>query len=265
MRAKIIPYKMGSRGATALADALGIRKVRHNSDTYRHRQGTVLVNWGNTNPVTFNHDANDLLNPPENVRNASNKLTAFDLFRRGEVPTVEWTTSREQALTWVDDGATVFARTSLAGHSGEGIVVMSPDNDENDVNAPLYTKYKKKANEYRVHIFGGTEIAIQEKKRANDAEIEGDAALIRSHQHGWNFCRDNLSIRTREMGLQLHRLIEVAEQAISALGLDFGAVDIIYNSRDDQFYVLEVNTAVGLEGQTLTDYVNAITDYVANH
>jgi biotin carboxylase len=263
MRAKIIPYKMGSRSATALADALGIRKVRHNSDTYRHRQGTVLINWGNTNPVGFIHDMNDLLNPPENVRNASNKLTAFDLFRRGEVPTVEWTVAQNVAQEWVNEGHTVFARTSLAGHSGEGIVVVREG--EQVPRAPLYTKYKKKANEFRVHIFNGMEIAIQEKKRANNAEIEGDAALIRSHHHGWNFCREGLSILTQENEELRERLEQLALDAINALGLDFGAVDIIYNSRDDQFYVLEVNTAVGLEGQTLTDYVNAITDYVANH
>lgn len=262
MRAKIIPYKMGSRGATALADALGIRKVRFNSDTYRHREGTVLINWGNTQQIEFRHDGADVLNPPQTVRNASNKLTAFGLFQRANIPTVEWTTDQDVADSWLEDGATVFARTTVSGHSGEGIVVVKEG--RNVPNAPLYTKYKKKANEYRVHVFNDVEIAIQEKKRANDHEFEGDAALIRSHHHGWRFCRENLSILTHDNEEKLERLQDLAINAIRALGLDFGAVDIIYNSRDDAFYVLEVNTAVGLEGQTLTDYVNAITNYVNN-
>ena len=46
--------------------------------------------------------------------------------------------------------------------------------------------------------------------------------------------------------------------AIKVLGLDFGAVDIIYNKQEDKWYVLEVNTAPGIYGTTLDKYVNAI-------
>jgi glutathione synthase/RimK-type ligase-like ATP-grasp enzyme len=48
--------------------------------------------------------------------------------------------------------------------------------------------------------------------------------------------------------------------AVSALGLDFGAVDIIWNEREDKCYVLEVNTAPGLQGSTLENYANAIME-----
>ena len=46
----------------------------------------------------------------------------------------------------------------------------------------------------------------------------------------------------------------IAVNAVKALGLDFGAVDIIYNEKENQYYVLEVNTAPGLEGTTLIKY-----------
>jgi D-alanine-D-alanine ligase-like ATP-grasp enzyme len=36
--------------------------------------------------------------------------------------------------------------------------------------------------------------------------------------------------------------------------LDFGAVDIIYNAKRNECYVLEVNTAPGLEGTTVEKY-----------
>ena len=42
--------------------------------------------------------------------------------------------------------------------------------------------------------------------------------------------------------------IELAGKAVAALGLDFGAVDIL-QSTDDRFYVLEVNTAPGVQGE----------------
>ena len=53
---------------------------------------------------------------------------------------------------------------------------------------------------------------------------------------------------------------EKRNAAIKALGLDFGAVDIIYNEAEDQHYVLEVNTAPGLEGTTLQKYTEAILE-----
>ena len=48
-----------------------------------------------------------------------------------------------------------------------------------------------------------------------------------------------------------------AEHAVEALGLDFGAVDIMYH--ENTFYVLEVNTAPGLtRTRTLEAYANEI-------
>jgi glutathione synthase/RimK-type ligase-like ATP-grasp enzyme len=40
-----------------------------------------------------------------------------------------------------------------------------------------------------------------------------------------------------------------------ASGLDFGAVDVIWNERQQRAYVLEINSAPGLEGTTIDDYV----------
>jgi D-alanine-D-alanine ligase-like ATP-grasp enzyme len=51
-------------------------------------------------------------------------------------------------------------------------------------------------------------------------------------------------------------MVEVqALLAIEACGLDFGAVDIIFNERKQTAFVLEVNTAPGLTGQTVAGYV----------
>ena len=43
-----------------------------------------------------------------------------------------------------------------------------------------------------------------------------------------------------------------------AVGLKIGAVDIIWNELENKCYVLEINTAPGLEGTTLVKYTEAI-------
>lgn len=250
---KLIPYKMQSDSARVLAEKLNVLRVKPDSPTYRHKEGTVLINWGNTRPLTFQHNEQDVYNKPSAVANAANKQKAFETLSR-RVPTVDFTTDKEVAQAWVDNLNTVFARTILNGHSGQGIVVYAPGSVVGD--APLYTKYKKKRNEYRVHVVNGAVIDVQEKKRALDGEFSGDQALIRSHGNGWKFCRDNLQIASTE------DLNSFAVWAVEAMKLDFGAVDIVYNASENRYYVLEVNTAPGLDGTTIEKYAEAFSKLI---
>jgi hypothetical protein len=94
---------------------------------------------------------------------------------------------------------------------------------------------------------------VQEKRRERERERTADESLIRSHSNGWVFCREDVEISPM--------LIATARGAVEALGLDFGAVDIIYNQHENQYYVLEVNTAPGLEGQSVVDYTRAINEW----
>lgn len=112
--------------------------------------------------------------------------------------------------------------------------------------------------EYRVHIFRGTSIDFVQKKRRNGAReqenYENFGRYIRNHGDCWVFARS---------GVELPECAErEARAAVEALGLDFGAVDLLV--RDDRAYILEVNSAPGLDenGTTLTKYVEAISNYV---
>ena len=173
-------------------------------------------------------------------------MLTFSQWRRFEVSCPEWTTDYDTALEWLDSGHTVFARTLTRAHSGLGIVIArSP---EELVDAPLYTKYIKKKKEFRVHVFRNQVIDLQEKRRSTNSP-DSDF-LIRNHANGFVFCRDDI--------IEPTDLRATALSAVAALGLDFGAVDIIYNAYYDKCYALEVNTAPGLEGTTLESYSNAI-------
>ena len=50
----------------------------------------------------------------------------------------------------------------------------------------------------------------------------------------------------------------MALNAIEDLQLDFGAVDVVVSGYSDNSFVLEVNTAPGIEGTTVKKYVEAI-------
>ena len=51
---------------------------------------------------------------------------------------------------------------------------------------------------------------------------------------------------------------DLAIRAVAALGYQYGAVDIIYNEKRNQCFVLEVNSRPGLMGTTVERYADAL-------
>lgn len=255
-RLVVLPYKIGSQSAKALANELTtllgskVRRVKHDGK-YRPKDRSLIVNYGSgSRPLWEQRGA--WLNDPRHSAAAGNKLLAFQAFRARNLSIPDFTTERRVADEWIHEGATVVCRTILNGHSGRGIVLANTT--DKLVNAPLYTKYKKKRKEFRVHVFQNRVIDVAEKRRRRvenrPPEFDG---YVRNLANGWVFCRDNV-IRPADMD-------GLAVAACNALGLDFGAVDIIWNERENKCYVLEVNTAPGLQGTTLVNYARAIANW----
>jgi len=243
MRIKLAPYKMGSQSAKALARSLGILRVR---DSYVPKRRDFIINWGKSSLQT--RYPLQVLNHPEYVRIAANKLLTYQILVDAEFDHIpEWTISKVIAQDWIDQGYRVYCRTQLTGHSGSGIVIA--DGSTPLVDAPLYTRSVKSKWEYRVHVFKGEVLDVQQKKKRLDWEgtsIHG----IRNASNGWVYAR---------AGIEYPSMVtNAAVKAVDILGLDFGAVDIAYNQYEDKCYVFEINTAPGLEGTTLIKYTNAI-------
>lgn len=240
---KILPYKMGSKSARDLKNSLRVKLKRLNTPVRRFRE--TLINWGSGNPQ-FNTTGINIINRPEAVRMASNKLSAFRKMQESGVNLPGFTASRDEALGWIGEGRTVMARTLLSAHSGRGIVVARTS--EELPYAPLYTRYFSKTKEMRVHVFQGRVIDYVEKKAKLDRDPATYNRYIRNTVNGWIFSREGVT--------QNPKVVEQAVRAVQALGLDFGAVDVLWN--DKKAVVLEVNTAPGLCGTTLVRYTEAI-------
>lgn len=192
-----------------------------------------------------------VVNPFAAVAVAGNKLDTFNRLKDVDgirIPT--FTTDRAVAESWLGDGVGVVCRTKLRGHSGDGIVLATKADAV--VGAPLYVQYVKKQKEFRVHVVFGEVIDVQEKRKRSDLPEDFTANFqVRNHHTGWVYCRENVQEPT---GLR-----EMAQATVARLGLDFGAVDLIWNEKRNEVYVLEVNTAPGLEGTTVENYAAAFT------
>lgn len=254
-RVIIIPYNRASMSARNLQRELKqvlnvpVYRIHRDSKVYQPRYTDYIINWGCSKDWDF-----ITFDKKEGNKKAVNKLeffaaiSAWNATNENKVNIPEWTTDPNKAAMWItQEKATVVARHTLTGHSGKGVEILT---DATHIpKVPLYTKYKKKKHEFRVHIFQGEVIdVVQKKKRAGAENVD---TKIRSHLNGWVFCRQGI---TEPQDLRRQAIL-----AITACNLKFGAVDVIWNEHENKCYVLEVNSAPGIEGTTLLKYTVAFT------
>jgi len=174
------------------------------------------------------------------------KVFQYEWFAANEVPALPFTSSAEQVKQWLQDGQVVFARTLTRASEGKGIIII--DSEDTFVGAPVYTLYRKKKKEFRVHVFQGQVVAVLEKRKKKGGEkVE---CRIRNTANGYVFCRDNVE---EPPGIR-----ELALKASKVTNSDFKGVDIGYNEKYNELFVIEVNSAPGMEGTTIQQYIEAI-------
>lgn len=245
----IYSHNANSESAKALKESLAIRKIKNENSKFKGKENSLVINWGSSE-LPYEIAKCNLLNRPQAIRKAVNKLQAFQTLSEGvDIP--EFTESREEAIKWLTEGFTVVVREKLNGHGGEGIVIV--ENDAELPDAPLYTKYIPKSEEYRVHVFKDEAFFIQRKARKKEVPDAQVNWKVRNLSGGFIFAHENVDVP--------QECKEAAVKAVNILGLDFGAVDIIWNKKRNKFYTLEINTAPGLQGTTLEKYTEQFRKY----
>jgi glutathione synthase/RimK-type ligase-like ATP-grasp enzyme len=262
MQINLYPYKDGSESAKALSEAMGIKRIKLENSKFRGSKDKVVINWGSTN-ISPEVEKCMVVNKPEAVKLASNKLSFFKAIKsyndkcdfEGSVNIPKFYTNELIAAKFVSVNTPLMARQILNGHSGAGIVFCETIDDVFNAHAELYTQYIPKTAEYRVHVCGGKITDIQRKARRRDIPDEMVDWRVRNHQNGFIYSRDT---KKEDLSEQIFRdCIKVIE----ICGLDFGAVDVVWNKNKGIGYILEVNTAPGLSGQTVDNYTKALQEF----
>lgn len=247
---KLLPYKAASKSAKAIAQELGIKRIKLQDSKYHAQDGDVVINWGyGRDPLPFTCDrvpglnihTYTMLNDAESIWGCSNKLEFFQKMAGNYWLPRFWTNQEDIP----DEEFPIVCRTVLQGSSGDGIVIA--DSRDDLVSASLYVKYIKKKEEYRVHVnYLDGPFIVQQKKRRLDHEYPN--WQIRNHDNGFIYARNDIAPPSR--------VLDVARDCFEQCDLEFGAVDVIWNESNQSAYVLEVNTAPGLEGSSVEDYVS---------
>lgn len=182
----------------------------------------------------------------------ADKVQQYEFFKANQLPAPPFTKDITEARVWAGQGITVFCRTLTKASEGKGIVVA--DEPKAVVNAPVYTAYLKKKREFRVHIFKDKVVTVLEKRRKADWDGPKEPK-IRNTANGYVFCHDNV---VEPAGIR-----DLALKARLVTKSDFAGVDIGYNELKKQLFVIEVNSAPGIEGSNVQRYTETILKHYA--
>ena len=195
------------------------------------RSGRAGINWGR------NHADSEL---NADISNSTNKRRMRELFAEHEVPTPKLYDCPRYAI---DQGIVLVGRPDRHMKGRGYWLCQSRDDVDRAVRgtrrkaaATHFMEFIDAPREYRVHIFKGKSIRISEK----------DTTAF----HEYTTIKPTNNVK---------HVRKAAKAAIAALGLDFGAVDVLAN--DEQAWVLECNAAPGLGGSMARLYAEVFNQW----
>lgn len=246
-----------SQGALELVHELGATRLRRFDgldfwDRNRRKEvpeGSVVICWGAHIPdldgIRVLNSSPEMMTKERELRLISTHVHCVQVFNNGDAE--EYKRAYPNRL---------LARSNW--HIGGDDLLNPP------ARGDYYTFRLDLKKEYRIHSFADKSIKAGEKVVRDGFTLVTDPAQwkansqlahpwVRSFDAGWRIRYDNFRASSK--------LRQTAHAAVRALGLTFGAVDIGEDS-DGTLYVLEVNRAPGIEGNTIQAYVDAIREWI---
>lgn len=102
--------------------------------------------------------------------------------------------------------------------------------------------------ELRVHVVDGHVVKVFVKMPTDDVR-EGD--YIRSHYRGWRYVLGDMQNKYKKAQ-------DLAEEVCAKIGIKFAGIDMAWDSNRGEYVIWEINTAPGLNTNTLLEYTKII-------
>lgn len=194
-----------------------------------------------------------------------NGLEQLKAFRLAGLACPEFTADIREAQAWTRSGVRTFGRrlhhTQGSDIVGAGYKLLHQRGkaqerfNPNWLHRDFWVKVIDSVAEYRQHVWDGRAIRIGKKVQVDPPHR---IQPVRSRNNGWHI---DYGYKPSSAEF-IERIRTLTKGAVACLGYPGGAVDIL-EGRDNQLYVLEVNSAPSLrDANTLGAYVRAITKQV---
>jgi hypothetical protein len=209
-------------------------------------QVDLLIRWGSS--VGVPRRPQQLINSKAAVELATNKYQLLQHLRRRLVPVPPLWPVLEP-----NPQLPVLGRKDHHSKGSDIVLCLQRGDLERARQAGCshFTGLIPKAREFRVHVFRNQVIKTSEKVLTDPTRY---SPWLWNYETGFTFRNLRpLEDTTRE------QMEFIAQMAVLAVGLDFGAVDLCI-SDDNRIYVFEINTGPSLAENTLGVYAQKLAD-----
>lgn len=229
----LLCYSFSEKSAKLLAEALDCKCTQQDVE-----ERDVLIRWGTARAVQYR--AAKVLNKRASIETCVDKLKTLQVLKEANVSV---------PLFWESyTAATYPCIFRIREHTqGNGFYVACYQEEGRVLQqncSGYFLKMLSKQEEYRIFVVKD-EIVLRYIKEREKPDAD---PLIRNEYHGW---------RMRRVDSLPEQLEELAKRAVSALNLDFGAVDLVKDP-ENNYYVLEVNSAPELNPFRATRLAQAL-------
>lgn len=202
--------------------------------------GDVVIRWGSRIPIKHNCIT---YNIGKCIHNASSKKLARELMERNNIHTIETLLSIEDLpiMTYPviirplmhEKGSDFFVCNDI-----ESARHILQEKFNNNLSECYVSSYFDRTNEYRVYCAHGKILYVQEKTGTSKIDISKDNIKLINELPWETINWEALSSKS-----MFHNMLNESLKATNdVLKLDFSAVDILYNSKNDSFAICEINT-----------------------
>jgi hypothetical protein len=194
-----------------------------------------------------------LLNAPSFIDTCSNKLRTSKYFLLDRPESFDFPVFHP--CSEVPSKYPVIIRKTLIGSGGIGIVVVRSQAEfmPHTRNGYYWTEFVNLSREYRVHMLGNTMSRIFEKLPTDPNNK--DELPIRNLSRGYHF-----SLLSGTSGFE--GLRTVCAELASKMGNYFYGLDIGWNRDTKRYFVIELNSAPGLNEHTANEYAQFICNNI---
>jgi glutathione synthase/RimK-type ligase-like ATP-grasp enzyme len=280
----------------ALAEALEVNGTKQRPQNVNPND--IVIGWGTKIDRDINFAHGNIINHPNAIRKNRNKFKALGLMKadRDLAGNIANFCKADQVRQQIQQGNMVLPLVSRRNYhqGGKGFwlcVCESHVDHAIHEGSEYFQTFIDIADEYRLHVFDGKVIyAVKKVENATEAgwvnqrkekiadyaqknNIQLDQAtldcalarlykeqhlpdrIIRSNKRGWKF--SSVAIRNLSVALK-----NAAIKSVSAIGLDFAAVDCCLDVNNHP-WIIEANSGPGLQGTTLEKYIEAFREKIA--
>jgi hypothetical protein len=234
----LLVSKTSIPSAKILRDALeGVSGVRLAVTCHEDAKGDFLIRYGNSSPIPNQSPEH---NSMEFIRTISNKLGFSRLMKENGIFSPEYYSSGQPT------SFPIVIRQCMNSFGGKGIVIVNNKEEFDKAwrNGFHWTPFVAMTKEYRVHVLGGEMKKIFVKKKEGESPTP-----IRNLENGYHF-----AIKAIDSGAGYKKLGNLVEKLASFIPGSFYALDIGWCNTKEEYFVLEANSAPGLNENTAHTY-----------